>query len=232
MLKLKNYIAIALVFLPTLLQAKQLIHKPYFNASNFNPAVIDIPASADSKDLKEEIQQIIKLQENIELTDIDFALDEKELRPEIVTEYVNNNLSRQKYPKLYKLLDRVSSTSCNITDSIKNHYKIPRPYLLTKTVQPLISPSLGYAYPSGHTTGSYTYAAVLSLLMPKYSQDFKNRANEIAWHRVQVGMHYPQDLVGGKQLALVILGGLIQNQEFQQDFAEALQELKQHNLIK
>jgi acid phosphatase (class A) len=99
-------------------------------------------------------------------------------------------------------------------------------------VQAIISPSKGYSYPSGHTTGSYLWASVLSLLMPKQANDFKNRAHEIAWHRVQVGMHYPQDLNGGKQLALVVLGGLIHNPDFLEDFNDALTELKQNNLIK
>ncbi len=212
--------------------AKQVFHKPYFDATNIKPTVIDSPALLESKELHEEIKQIIELQKNIESKDIDFALDEKEMRPEIVTEYINNNLSRNKLPKLYKLLDRVGATSYFAMDKIKNHYKITRPYLANKTIQAIIPASDGYAYPSGHTTGSYLWASVLSLLMPKQAIDFKNRAQDIAWHRVQVGMHYPQDLQGGKQLALVLLGGLIQNQDFLKDFNEALTELKQNNLIK
>ena len=212
--------------------AKPVFHKPYFDATNIKPNVIDLPVLADSKEMQEEVKQIIKLQENIEPKDIDFALDEKEMRVEIVTEYVNSNLSRNKLPKLYNLLDKVGSTSYFATDKIKNHYKLIRPYLANKSVQAIISPSKGYSYPSGHTTGSYLWASVLSLLMPKQANDFKNRANEIAWHRVQVGMHYPQDLNGGKQLALVLLGGLIHNPDFLEDFNDALTELKQNNLIK
>jgi len=212
--------------------AKSVLEKPYFDATNIKPNIIDLPALADSKDLQEEVKQIIKLQENIDPKDIDFALDEKEMRAEIITEYVNINLSRNKLPKLYNLLNKVGATSYFATDKIKNHYKLTRPYLANKSIQAIISPSKGYSYPSGHTTGSYLWASVLSLLMPKQANDFKNRAHEIAWHRVQVGMHYPQDINGGKQLALVLLGGLIQNPSFLKDFNDALTELKQNNLIK
>ena len=68
--------------------------------------------------------------------------------------------------------------------------------------------------------------------MPMQANDFKNRAQEIAWHRVQMGMHYPQDLNAGKQLALILFGGLIHNHNFLKDFNDALVELKQNNLIK
>ncbi len=212
--------------------AKAVFDKPYFDAENIKPNVIDSPALLDSKELQEEIKQIIKLQQNIELKDIDLALDEKEMRVELITEYVNSNLTQNKLPKLYNLLTKVGATSYFATNKIKNHYKLTRPYLANKSVQAIISPSKGYSYPSGHTTGSYLWAFVLSQLIPKQADDFKNRAQQIAWHRVQMGMHYPQDIKGGKQLALILFNNLMNNHNFLQDFNDALAELKQNNLIK
>jgi acid phosphatase (class A) len=212
--------------------AKAVFDKPYFDAENIKPNVIDSPALLDSKELQEEIKQIIKLQQNIELKDIDLALDEKEMRVELITEYVNSNLTQNKLPKLYNLLTKVGATSYFATNKIKNHYKLTRPYLANKSVQAIISPSKGYSYPSGHTTGSYLWAFVLSQLIPKQADDFKNRAQQIAWHRVQMGMHYPQDIKGGKQLALILFNNLMNNPNFLQDFNDALAELKQNNLIK
>ena len=212
--------------------AKAVFDKPYFDAENIKPNVIDSPALLDSKELQEEIKQIIKLQQNIELKDIDLALDEKEMRVELITEYVNSNLTQNKLPQLYNLLIKVGATSYFATNKIKNHYKLTRPYLANKSVQAIISPSKGYSYPSGHTTGSYLWAFVLSQLIPKQADDFKNRAQQIAWHRVQMGMHYPQDIKGGKQLALILFNNLMNNHNFLQDFNDALAELKQNNLIK
>jgi acid phosphatase (class A) len=235
MKNIKNLVILhlLLIVLPSINNAlaKTVFQKPYFDAKNIKPNVIDLPALLDSKELQEEFKQIIKIQQNIEPKDIDLALDEKEMRIEIVAEYVNSNLTRNKLPKLYNLLDKVGATSYFATNKIKNHYKIMRPYLANKSVQAIISPSKGYSYPSGHTTGSYLWAFVLSLLMPKQADDFKNRAQQIAWHRVQMGMHYPQDIKGGKQLALVLLNDLINNSNFLTDFNNALAELKQNNLI-
>jgi hypothetical protein len=44
-------------------------------------------------------------------------------------------------------------------------------------------------------------------------------------------MHYPQDLVGGKQLATLLIGGLAQNKEFQSDLQKAREELKKAGVI-
>ena len=101
--------------------AKAVFDKPYFDAENIKPNVIDSPALLDSKELQEEIKQIIKLQQNIELKDIDLALDEKEMRVELITEYVNSNLTQNKLPKLYNLLTKVGATSYFATNKIKNH---------------------------------------------------------------------------------------------------------------
>jgi hypothetical protein len=38
-------------------------------------------------------------------------------------------------------------------------------------------------------------------------------------------MHYQNDVAGGKQLAFLIVGGLAQNKDFQDDFIEAQKEL-------
>jgi hypothetical protein len=38
-------------------------------------------------------------------------------------------------------------------------------------------------------------------------------------------MHFPHDIEGGKKLALLILGGLTQNSDFQQDLLKAKKEI-------
>jgi hypothetical protein len=39
-------------------------------------------------------------------------------------------------------------------------------------------------------------------------------------------MHYPQDIKGGQQMALLIVGALMQNDEFKKDFDAAKLELQ------
>ena len=53
------------------------------------------------------------------------------------------------------------------------------------------------AYPSGHTTDTCVLAEILVLLLPEKMSALRARADEIAWHRVEAGVHYPVDLEGG-----------------------------------
>lgn len=227
----KNYIAALLISF--LMVAKAHAEK-YFGYESISPLVIEKPYKPNSKEHKDQINQIITLQKNIgidDLKEIDLALSEKQLRPETVVQHVLKNVKRDKFPKTYKLLDRVGDTSRDVNDGIKEYWKYPRPYKHSSEVQALISPSSGYCYPSGHTTGGYIYAHVMSLLIPSKSEEFYDYANQIAWHRVLVGMHYPQDIAGGKQLAIFLVGGLLQNNDFLADFNDAREELKKNGLI-
>ena len=231
MKNIMRYSKIFALFFIYFFSVENIFAQKYFGSDSISPLMLDKPFVMDSAERKNEISQIITLQKNIEPQEIDLALYEKQLRPETVVQHVNKSITRQKFPDLYALLDRVGDTSRDITDDFKDHFKITRPYLVDKNVQMFISPSKGYCYPSGHTTGSYIYGNVMSLLIPKKSQEFLDYANQISWHRVQVGMHYPQDLAGGKQLATLLIGGLTQNKEFQTDFKKAREELRKAGVI-
>ena len=65
----------------------------------------------------------------------------------------------------------------------------------------------------------------MASLIPSKSADFLKRANEIANHRILVGMHFPHDIEAGKDLSKIILKKLHNNQRFNQDFAAAKAEL-------
>jgi hypothetical protein len=65
------------------------------------------------------------------------------------------------------------------------------------------------------------------LLYPKKYQKLKEIANDIAWHRVLIGMHFPHDIEGGKKLALVIVGSMLENKEFQQDLAIVKKKIRE-----
>jgi hypothetical protein len=197
----------------------------YFDIHSISPNLIDPALKTDSKEWAKEIEAIIKLQKNLDLEKIDQAVIEKKLRPETLVHFVDPQITRISHPKLYHLLDRTCDTSRGVTDYIKDYWQQTRPYLADSRVKMLISPSDGFSYPSGHTVGSYIYAHVLGLLIPDQQQNLKNYAKQIAQNRVLVGMHYQNDVAGGKQLAFLIVGGLAQNKDFQDDFIEAQKEL-------
>jgi acid phosphatase (class A) len=207
--------------------AHAYLAKPYFDVAIINPTLLDKSVALDSDERKDEIQQIIKLQKNPNAVELKQAIEEEHLKSEHVLLAVEPEMTRAKFPKTYDLLDRVLATAGAASSNAKNYWKIKRPFLTDKKIKLLVS-SIGIgelSYPSGHTTASYAMARVCALLIPQKSEEFFARANKIAEHRVLVGAHFPTDLKGGRQMALLVVGGLLQNAEFQKDFAAVKKEL-------
>lgn len=202
---------------------------PYFSGDTISPTLIDKPLAKDSQDWKDEVNQIVEMQKNPDPKQIAQAATERDFQSETVVQVVEPNFNRSNYPQLYKLMDNVGDTTKLANDNAKTYWHTNRPYVDNKNVKALIAAHKNPAYPSGHTAGSYVDAYVLGMLLPEKRDQFYLRAAQIAWHRVLVGMHYPNDIKGGRQLALLVMGGLLQNPQFQKDFEAAKAELaKKH----
>lgn len=199
--------------------------KPYFKADQIDPELLTNPALPGSEKYEKEVKYIIKLQKNPDLNEVDKSFIERHLKPEMIGKFVIKDLVRDQYPKLYKLLDRVHRTSSFATSKAKHYWNMKRPYVAIKEIKPLIAAHSNPAYPSGHTTSSYTIARVLSLVFPEKKAQFLARAQEIANHRVLVGMHFPQDLDAGRELSLLVVGGLLQDAHFLKDLKKARKEV-------
>lgn len=219
-----NYHKFLAIFFAVFLVNFQANAQAYFDKDIISPTLIDPPFKVDSAEWKSDVKEIIKIQKNVDVAEIDQALEERELVSEHVA-LVDPTLTRQQHPQLYKLLDRVSETSREVNRSAKNYWNTKRPYLMDKNIKALITPHDNPAYPSGHTSGSYVLAHVLGLLIPEKRAQFQERAAKIAWHRVMIGMHYPKDVDGGRQLALLVVGALMENPDFRKDFEKAKKEL-------
>ncbi len=199
--------------------------KPYFAANLISPTLIDEPFKIDSIEFQNELEKIKVLQKDADKEEIKKAAKERHLTPELITKSTITNLTREKFPKVYALLDRVFETSKPLDESVKEYWNVKRPYLIDKNVKALVTPHKNPSYPSGHACGSYLAANVLSLLIPQKRFEFHENARLISERRVLVGMHYFKDLEGGKQLALLLTGALLENEEFKKDFDNAKNEL-------
>jgi acid phosphatase (class A) len=218
-------IAALFLMLATLATSNMAQAQPYMDAASINPELLTPPPAPHSAPWNADIDKIIALQKSPDQAVIAQAAAELVMAPELVTLAVHPALTRADYPAVYQLLDNVAYTSKSINGTAKDFWHTKRPYQSDNRVKALIFAHDNPAYPSGHTTGSYVWAYVLSELLPQKRTLFMQRAEAIAQHRVLVGMHYPHDLVGGKELALLIMGGLLQNADFRQDFELAKKEL-------
>ena len=202
------------------------IAESYLSINSISPNLLSPALTANSKEWQDEVILVLKVQKNIDFEALDEALTEKHLQPETIVQGIEPKMSRKAYPKLYYLLDRVGDTSRGITDNIKNHWNQTRPYLADSRIQMLITPSKGGSYPSGHATGSYIYAHVMSILIPEKRQEFQKLAEKIGQHRILIGMHYPRDVEAGRQLSFLIVGAMTQNPDFQKDLQKAAAEIR------
>jgi len=185
------------------------------------------PEKKGTEPYEKEVKQIMALQAR--LTDAEKAeiLKEDKIKPEMmVLPVLGAQYTEDAYPKLYALLKRAASDAWRIGDENQDYWKSPRPWMAEPERVQLIAPRIErFGYPSGHTTTNTTWAYVLSELFPAQRDQFIARANNIAQHRIEGGVHFPHDVAGGQELAAQIFGKMQVNPEFQKDLNEVRAEL-------
>ena len=54
------------------------------------------------------------------------------------------------------------------------------------------------SYPSGHTTGAYSWGIALAGMIPELAPQIMARTSEAGNNRIVLGVHYPLDIMGGR----------------------------------
>lgn len=216
----------SLLFVLPLASAQAEGVKGYLKASSISPTLITPPPAPDSEQYKQEIAEIIRLQENPSPEEIKAAEDEIAVKPEMVVQVLGDAYNRKNATVTFGMLDRIGADVRAINNQAKEYWNTERPYQAERAIKPLIQPHYNPAYPSGHTSTSYVWAEVLCQALPEQCPVLRARAEKIAWHRVLTGMHFPSDLNGGRQIALLIMGSYTQTHQFQHDLKMATAELR------
>ena len=92
---------------------------------------------------------------------------------------------------------------------LKYRFNRPRPAQLAKKIG-IEFPSFSLdsastpSYPSGHAIQAHVLANVMSRLNPDYSLSLEKIADRISLTRMQTGVHYPSDIIMGKEIANMI----------------------------
>lgn len=189
------------------------------------PTLLAPPPAEGSDAWKRDIAVIVSMQQSPPEQDLAMAAQEVHMKPELVTQVLGEGINRADYPALFSLLDKASQDGKAINDAAKEYWHTRRPYLASTDVKALVAPHANAAYPSGHTSGSLVWAEILAALFPDKRDALRDRAEQIAMHRVLAGMHYPSDLEGGRRLGLLTLGALWQSDAFRSDFIAAKAEI-------
>ena len=121
---------------------------------------------------------------------------------------------------------RIRHDSHLILEVLKDRYDRPRPYVTDSSVAITVNRPRNSAYPSGHTSFGYIVATLLAQMVPEKKEAIFNRAGLYARSRVIGGAHFPTDIAAGEIAGRAIAARLLEDAQFQQDFAQARAELR------
>ena len=199
----------------------------YVPPAAVSPEQLTQPATNDSKAGLREEREILAFQHHASKSEIDKAVVEQQVEPELMTVVLGPDFTRTRYPATYQLLDNTKEDVGAMIGQAKRYWHTTRPYMADSRVKPLVpNANTDGSYPSGHATISRVWAEVLGELVPQKKAALRARADEIAQHRVLAGMHYPRDIEGGKKLALMFLADVKKTPGYQQDLQKAKEELQ------
>ena len=129
-------------------------------------------------------------------------------------------------PLVTTLFERTGATEDALVDPVKAYFRRTRPYMNNPDIKALVKPSKSGSYPSGHTTRSTMAAILLSSMLPEKRAALFERADAYAQSRVVGGMHYPNDIDGGRRAGTAIAATLLGSPSFIADLDAATVELR------
>ena len=140
---------------------------------------------------------------------------------------LNAKLTPDKVPLTARLIRRTTADVGPIIGREKNFYNRPRPFTVAKgkTCVSTYNLAPNGSYPSGHSTGGWTWTLVLAELVPSRAGQIIGRGRAFGESRVVCGVHFPSDVVAGETIATAVMSALQSNPDFIADRKAARAEL-------
>lgn len=201
------------------------VEQAWIEPQSLSPQLLPPPPAEGSEVQKAQIEMVVAAQRSLSPAEISAVRNEATFRVALMTDTLGPSFDRERMPKTVALLDRVERASEAVVDAAKKYWHTKRPCLADSRVKLYVDSTTSFAYPSGHAAEARVLAEVLGLLFPDKLPDLRARAEDIARHRVEAGVHYPVDLEGGRLLAMLLVGALAANSDFQADLGAAREEI-------
>ncbi|KAB7789061.1 acid phosphatase [Bifidobacterium cebidarum] len=83
------------------------------------------------------------------------------------------------------------------------------------------------SYPSGHTTGAYSWGIALAGILPELAPQIMARTSEAGNNRIVLGVHYPLDIMGGR-IGASAQNGQYWHNEFASSIVPAARQLRDY----
>lgn len=202
-------------------------YPPQFVSIEQVPAIVlAAPPTKASVEYKKAMDSILIRQQRLTPAQIALLKVENHISPGmIVLPVLGANALPEQLPATYALLRHAGSDAWRIADNAQNYWKSPRPWYADERVALHIDTITRPGYPSGHSTTNHVWAHVLGEILPCKKTALLKRANDIGYHRVDAGAHFPFDVEAGKKIARIIYGKMKQSEEYQAMLNEARKEL-------
>ncbi|ASV88799.1 class A nonspecific acid phosphatase PhoN domain protein (plasmid) [Ochrobactrum quorumnocens] len=142
-------------------------------------------------------------------------------------------ISEEKTPHLYGLMQRVLTDAGLSTYGVKNEYHRTRPFVVHNegTCQPDDEEVLREdgSYPSGHTAAGWAWALTLAEINPKRADSLLKRGLSFGQSRVICNAHWQSDVDAGRIMGAATVAKLHNSPEFLADIQAARKELESAN---
>lgn len=212
-------------------QSKYPFTAQYASPEQVPARLLEVPPQPHSSKWETAIQDIVTRQAHVTDAEIKKIREEMPVKPEMMVQAIwGEAVTRQTHPVLYEFLRKTGSDAWRIGDHAKSYWGTTRPWLADARVKRFIDPIYSHAYPSGHTTSSHVWAAVLSELAPHAHKALFARADDVAQHRIVAGAHYMHDVAAGKRLARLITQRFKRAAQYEADIQAVRAELAKNPL--
>lgn len=193
------------------------------------------PPKPGSKAEKEDIRAMLDIQAKRTQTQIARSLADAELSVFRFADVLGPEFNKEKVPLVARLFDRILGATFSSMNTVKEHWKRPRPFELEPRIHPneilkealmqktgTVNPS----YPSGHALLGVLYAIILADMVPEKADELFKRGFEYGENRSMALLHFRSDVRAGQLGASAVALALMQKPAFIKDFNAAKKELR------
>jgi acid phosphatase (class A) len=197
----------------------------YVDPSDFDfKSILGPPPAPDSDQQKQEIDLMLKLQDQRSAEDSKRVMAEAKFTPFVFSESLGSWFNPDDLPQTMTFLVKVNKEAGEVCSSAKQVFLRTRPFKTDPRIHPCVESEKSTSYPSSHSTRATTLALVLSAMFPDHKDALMARAKLIGDDRVVAGQHFPSDVAAGRVLAQAIFDKMSKNPEFQSDFEKVKEE--------
>ena len=116
--------------------------------------------------------------------------------------------------------------------AVKRRFARPRPPRVDPSIRPCVGLPTSGSYHSGHSLYIFVEAGILAEIFPDQREALMNLAHRAAWGRIQGGVHFPTDVVGGRLLAEILVREMKESEAFRRALEACRREAEPFRLKK